>query len=116
MEWLFIGMACIAILYLWGRKKLQAAQELWMAQLEYRIQEVTISVNRNGAENIKILEKCLKSLETIQHNEKVLVELASEEKNKESFRKMDLEDQEFEQYRQELNSQPQWLPKANIRE
>lgn len=116
MEWLFIGSVCVAISYLWSRKKSQAAQELWMAQLEYRIQEVTISVNRNGAENTKILEKCLKSLEAIQHYEKVVVELASEEKNKERLRKMDLEDQEFEQYRPELNPEPQWLPKANIRD
>jgi hypothetical protein len=112
MEWLLIGLVCVVLWHLWSRKKTQAAHELWMAQLEYRIQEVASSVNRNGAENTKILEKCLKSLEAIQHYEKALVDLAYEEKNK----KRQLEDREFDQYRQELNPDPQWLPKANIRE
>lgn len=116
MEWLLIVFAGVVLWLLWSRSKAQAAHELWMAQLEYRIQEVAINVNRNGAETAKVLEKCLKSLETIQHYEKILVELAAEEKNKERRKQMELEDREFDQYREELNPQPQWLPKQNIRE
>ena len=106
MEWLFVGLVCVAISYFWSRKKSQAAHELWMAQFEYRIQEVIVGVNRNGAESAKILEKCLKSLEAIQHYEKVLVKLASEEKSEERRRNVELENQEFEQYRPELNPEP----------
>ena len=116
MEFLFFGLVGAFIWHLWSRNKSQAAHELWMAQLEYRIQEVAINVNRNGAEQTKILEKCLKSLETIQHYEKVLVELAAEEKNKERHRQMELEDREFDQYRDDLNPPKQWLPTQNIRE
>ena len=73
-------------------------------------------MNRNGVEHTKILEKCLRSLETIQHYEKAMVELASEEKHKERLRKMELEDREFDQHRSELNPDPQWLPEVNIRD
>ena len=64
----------------------------------------------------KILDGRIKSLETIQHYEKVLVELAAEEKNKERHRQMELEDREFDQYRDDLNPPKQWLPTQNIRE
>lgn len=115
MEFLFLGLVCIAFSIFWGRKKAKDAQELWMAQLEYRLQENTASVNRASVSNAKLLGDCLKTLKSIEHYEKASYEIASEDKNKARKIEREIEDSEFAQYREELNPEPQWLPKANIR-
>ena len=41
--------------------------------------------------------------------------IASEDKSKARTIEREIEDSEYAQYREELNPEPQWLPKANIR-
>ena len=115
MEFVLLGLIFIAFSIFWGRKKDKDAHDLWMAQLEFRLQENTASVNRANVSNAKLLGDCLKTLKTIEHYGKASYEIASEDKNKARKIEREIEDSEYAQYREELNPDPQWLRNANIR-